>query len=93
MVCFFDPAFELLPPMDGEDYTWVLLSVAPLLYLLSDLLPPPPPFPMYRIYRQCVTVGGTGVLKCTVDHILQEFHTLFLTRFRTYKIASPPQTK
>jgi hypothetical protein len=34
-----------------------------------------------------------GVLKCTVDHILQEFYTLFLTRFRTYKIASPPQTK
>jgi hypothetical protein len=28
-----------------------------------------------------------------VDHILQEFNTLFLTRFRTYKIASPPQTK
>jgi hypothetical protein len=34
-----------------------------------------------------------GVLKCTVDHILQEFFTLFLTKFRTYKIASPPQTK
>ncbi len=32
-------------------------------------------------------------MKCTVDHILQEFNTLFLTRFRTYKIASPPQTK
>jgi hypothetical protein len=33
------------------------------------------------------------MLKCTVDHILQEFYTLFLTRFRTYKIASPPLTK
>jgi hypothetical protein len=33
------------------------------------------------------------VLKCTVDHILQEFYTPFLTRFRTYKIASPPLTK
>jgi hypothetical protein len=33
------------------------------------------------------------VLSCVVDHILQEFNTLFLTRFRTYKIASPPQTK
>ena len=32
-------------------------------------------------------------VKCTVDHILQEFYTLFLTRFRTYKIALPPQTK
>ena len=73
---------------------WYLCTVAPLLYLLSDLLPLPP-FPMYGIYRLCVTVGGGGwgVLKCTVDHILQEFYTLFLTRFRTYKIASPPQTK
>ncbi len=69
-----------------------LCTVAPLLYHLSDLLPP---FPMYSIYRQCVTVGGwgEGVLKCTVDHILQEFYTLFLTRFRTYKIVSPPLTK
>jgi hypothetical protein len=45
------------------------------------------------MYRQCVTVGVGGVLKCTVDHILQEFYTLFLTRFRTHKIATPPQTK
>ncbi len=33
------------------------------------------------------------MLKFTVDHILQEFYTLFMTRFRTYKIASPPLTK
>jgi hypothetical protein len=33
------------------------------------------------------------MLKCAVDHILQKFYTLFLTRFRIYKIASPPQTK
>jgi hypothetical protein len=32
-------------------------------------------------------------LSCVVDHILQEFNTLFLTRFRTYKISTPPQTK
>ncbi len=37
--------------------------------------------------------GGGGVLCCVGDHILQEFNTLFLTRFRTYKIALPPQTK
>ncbi len=30
---------------------------------------------------------------CVVDHILQEFNTLFLTRFRTYKIATPSQAK
>ncbi len=33
------------------------------------------------------------MLNCAVDHILQEFYTLFLARFRTYKIATPPQTK
>jgi hypothetical protein len=33
------------------------------------------------------------MLNCAVDHILQEFYTLFLTSFRTYKIASPPHTK
>jgi hypothetical protein len=27
------------------------------------------------------------------DHILQEFNTLFLARFRTYKIALPPPKK
>jgi hypothetical protein len=26
-------------------------------------------------------------------HIQQEFNTLYLTRFRTYKIARPPKTK
>ncbi len=26
------------------------------------------------------------------DHILQEFYTLYLTRFRAFKIAKPPQT-
>jgi hypothetical protein len=28
---------------------------------------------------------GRGVLNCVGDHILQEFNTLFLTRFRTYR--------
>jgi hypothetical protein len=34
-------------------------------------------------------VGGGG----GEDHILKEFNTLYLTRFRTYKIALSPQTK
>jgi hypothetical protein len=25
------------------------------------------------------------------DHLLQEFNTMYLTRFRTYKFARPPQ--
>ncbi len=34
-----------------------------------------------------------SIVSISMDHILQEFYTLFLTRFRTYKIASPPLTK
>ncbi len=91
MVCIFVPVCELLPPRKKELYfTCVLL---PLYCTFSLTSFPLPPFPMYSIYRQCVTVEGGGVLKCTVDHILQGFYTLFLTRFRTYKIATPPQTK
>jgi hypothetical protein len=66
------------------------------LYLLSDLLPPSPLPNVQYIQTVCDSGGGGGgggVLECTVDHILQEFYTLFLTRFRTYKIASPPLTK
>jgi hypothetical protein len=55
------------------------------------------PLPKLNVqYTECVAVGwggGVRVLNCAVDHILQEFYTLFLTRFRTYKIASPPQTE
>jgi hypothetical protein len=74
-------------PQGQRNCTCILLP----LYLLYDL---PPPFlkQMYSIYRRRVAVG-VGVLRCVVDHILQEFNTLFLTRFRTYKIATPPQTK
>jgi hypothetical protein len=33
------------------------------------------------------------VVSCVVEHNLQEFYTLFLVRFRTYRITSQPQTK
>jgi hypothetical protein len=68
--------------------------------LLSGLPPPPlTPFPKskYSTVYQPVCgsegVGGGGVLSFVGDHILQEFNTLFLTRFRTYTIALPPQKK
>ncbi len=52
-------------------------------------LEPPPPFPKskYSMYRKCVAGRGRGMLSCVGDHILQEFNTLYLTRFRTYKTA------
>ncbi len=90
LVCNFDPACELLPPWKKEFYfTCVLL---PLYCTFSLTSFPLPPFPTYSIQTVCDCGGGGGGLKCTVDHILQEFYTLFLTRFRTYKIASPPLT-
>ncbi len=63
MVCIFDPACELLPPMD-ERTTWYLCTVAPLLYLLSDLLPPLPLPNVQYIQTVCDcggVVGGGGV--------------------------------
>ncbi len=93
MFCIFDPACELnCCPHGWRNYTCVL---SPLYCTFSLTSSPLPPFPMYSIYQvstDSVWLGGGGVLKCTVDHILQ-FYTLFLTRFRTYKIASPTQTK
>jgi hypothetical protein len=49
----------------------------------------------YSIYRQCGWEGMVGVesLSPVGDHILQEFNTLYLNRFRTDKIARPPHTK
>ncbi len=80
MVGIFDPACELLPPWTKE-HTCVLLP----LHLLSASLWPPPPLPKLNvqyIYRQCVAVGVGGMLNCVVDHIMQEFYTLFQTRFQ-----------
>ncbi len=62
----------------------------------------PPPFPksqsqstVYSIQyiTDSVRLGGGGMLSYVGDHILQEFNTLFLTRFRNYKIASSTKTK
>ncbi len=49
-----------------------------------------------KVYTDSVWlgVGGGGeVLSPVGDHILQEFTTLYLSRFRTYKLARQPQTK
>jgi hypothetical protein len=63
--------------------------------LFGSTLPPPyvKVHVQYCIYRQCVAGRRWGVLSPVGDHILQVFNTLYLPRFRTYKIAIPPQTK
>ncbi len=66
-------------------------------YCPSNLLQvtsPPSSQSQSTVYVQTVCGWeGVGVLSCVGDHILQEFNTLFLTGFRIYKIALPPQTK
>jgi hypothetical protein len=92
----FRPSLWTVAPMDKGT---ILVYCAPL----SSLWPPhPSPLPKLNVHCtlyivqhmhiQTVCVWGGG-MNCAVDHILQEFFTLFLTRFRTYQIASPPQTK
>jgi hypothetical protein len=41
----------------------------------------------HPVFIQCVTGGGIGLCG---EHIMQ-LYTVYLTRFRTYKIALPPQ--
>ncbi len=55
MVCIFDPACELVPPWTKELY---LCTVAPLLYLLYDLLPLPPS--QCTVYTDIVWLWGAG---------------------------------
>jgi hypothetical protein len=67
----------------------ILVYCCPSTFSLTS----PPSQTKCTVYTDSVWLWGGGVLSCVVDHILQEFFTLFLTRFRTYKIASPPQNK
>ncbi len=63
--------------------------------LLSGSTSPFPPLPCVNRYivHKYTMCKGRGVRGSVGDHILQEFNTLYLTRFRTYKIATKPQTK
>jgi hypothetical protein len=70
-------------------FTCVLLPLYMYYTYSVTSFPLPPTLPIQTV----CDCGGGGVLKCTVDHILQEFYTLFRTRFTTYKIASPLLTK
>jgi hypothetical protein len=92
MVCIFDPACELFPLKEKGTILY-LCTGAPLLYLLSDLLPPSSLPNVQYIQTECDCGGGRGGVEMYWGHILQDFYTLFLTKFRTYKIATPPPNK
>jgi hypothetical protein len=67
------------------------VNCCPSTFSLTSPTPPPPSQSKY--IKTVCGCGGGGVFSCVVDNILEKFTTLFLTRFRTYKIATPPQTK
>jgi hypothetical protein len=62
---------------------------------LSGSPPPSPPLPKVRVQYIQTMCGwdGLGVLSCVGDHILQEFNTLFLTKFSAYKFLYHPKQK
>jgi hypothetical protein len=70
----------------------------PALWTILLFTSPPSPLPKVKVqYIQTVCgwegVGGGGILSCVGDHILQEFTTLYLTRFRTLQncLTTPEQ--
>jgi hypothetical protein len=76
MSVFSTQLCELLPP-----YSSLWFNSPPL---------PPTCFKVQNILAVRMWLGGgggRGVLRTVGDHILQEFNTLYLTRFRTYKIV------
>ncbi len=74
-----------------------LCELLPLSSSLWFNSPPPFSLPCVKVQNIQRVCGweGLGVLSPVGGHILQEFNTLYLTRFRTYKIAKSksPQTK
>jgi hypothetical protein len=59
------------------------IGAPPLTFSLVD---PPPPPPGVCVYTVCKREGA-GIRMC--GEPLQEFYTVYLTRFQTYKIALP----
>jgi hypothetical protein len=93
MVGIFDPACELLPPWTKELYLSTVSSLPSIWH------PPPSPQSQTKctVYTDCVWLWGGGGWRGGVElwwrpYSAGFFYTLFLTIFRTYKIAAPPPT-
>ncbi len=70
-----------------------LVNYCPSTFSMTSPISPPFPKSTYcTVYTDSEWLWGEGgVMSCVVDHI--RLNILFLTRFRTYKIATPPQTQ
>jgi hypothetical protein len=71
------------------------VNCCPSNLLSGSTRPPIPCAKVQYIYRQCVAHDrGWGVVESLWrPYSAGVYNTLYLTRFRTYKIARPPQTK
>jgi hypothetical protein len=87
-VGIFDPACELLPPWTKEGA--MLVYCCPSIFSLISL---PLSQTKCTVYTDSVCLGGGGGELCFRPYSAGILHPVFLTRFRTYQIASPPQTK
>jgi hypothetical protein len=76
-------------PHGRRNYTCVLLPLYCTFSLTSSPLPPS----QWTVYTDNAWLWGGGCWNVLWTIFCKEFYILFLTRFRTYKIASPPQTK
>ncbi len=66
----------------------LLWTSAPLTFSLVHLPPPPPVWISTEVSIYTVCNGGEGIGLCG-EH-LQQLYTVYLTRFRNYKIVLPP---
>ncbi len=75
-----------LQPMDEWN---IIVYCCPSTFSLTPL---PPSQTKCTVYIDSVAMGVGGVALCCRPYSAGDY-TLFLTRFKTYKIAPPPQTK
>ncbi len=94
MVCIF---YQLVNCCPHRQRNYMVL-----VYCCPSTVPslwPPPSSPLPNVHCTVYTdsvwlVGGVvGGVEMYCGPYLQEFYSLFLTRLKTYRTASPPQTK
>jgi hypothetical protein len=83
---YFRPSLWTVAPMDEGT---ILVYCCPSTFSLTS----PPPQTKCTVYTDSVCDCGGGDVELCCRSYSAGVYTLFLSRFRTYKIATPPQTK